>query len=448
MRDILYHAAWLLILPLTLASAHLSILAWIWVALLPPATLMYGRLGIVLPFNKIVAATTLFMLFASNCKKDFYRDGLIVVIALYSIVVTLSYMFESYDLPVADLQYDKFWKEIVLFVLITGLMFTRHRLHCAALVIGLAFGFVMVKEGLIFLLTAGGHKIDAISTVGDNNGVALALLMVIPLLSFCAKYTAEHWVRIAMYVTVGLGVVTVIATYSRGGFIGLLVLGLMTLKGSKYKFRAIIVVALIGAILFSLAPDDYFNRINTIKDGSDDDSFATRLVAWKINYMLALDHPFLGVGPYGSLAWESWTRHVGEATTFLFPSPLVMKTFVAHSIYFQVLGDTGFTGLFLFLTMLGIALLQTVKTQRMARRNPALEWSGDLARATQISLVVYCVSGAALSLVYFELLYILLAIISRNHRTAAQGMAASATLRPATARVPAKSLAPAFGRVA
>ena len=175
MRDVLYHACWLFLLPITFFSAHLGVLLWIWVALLPPADVLYGRFGVVLPFNKLVAASTFFVLIASQCKKDFYRDRLITLVILYGIVVTLSYMFAEYASPSADLQYDKFWKEVVLFFLLTGVMFTRHRLHQVALVTSIAFGFIMVKEALIFLLTAGGHQITTLGTYGDNNGLALAL---------------------------------------------------------------------------------------------------------------------------------------------------------------------------------------------------------------------------------------------------------------------------------
>ena len=445
MRDLIYHAAWLFILPLTLVSTHIAISVWIWVALLPPNDLLYGRLGIVLPFNKLAAAAAFFVLFTSQAKKDFYTDKLIMLIIAYGLIVTLSYILCPYDSSFSDLQYDKFWKELVLFFLITGVMFSRHRLHQVALVISIAFGFVMIKEGLIFLLTAGGHKIEAIGTVGDNNGVAMALLMAIPLLLYCAKYTADRWVRLGMYVTVALGTVTVVATYSRGGFIGLLVLGLMLLKGSKYKFRALVAVGILGIVLFALMPDNYLDRIGTISDATSDDSFAIRLLAWKINYLMALDHPFFGNGLYASLNWANWSSHLGVATTWLFTSPLVLRTFVAHSIYFQVLGDTGFVGLFLFLGILLTALFKTIQTQRLAHRDPALEWSADLARATQISLAVYCVSGGALSLVYFELLYILLAMISRNHRTAAQLATPTTVSRNIAAP---QRMAPAYARTA
>ncbi|MDT7953407.1 MAG: putative O-glycosylation ligase, exosortase A system-associated, partial [Acetobacteraceae bacterium] len=333
----------------------------------------------------------------------------------------------------------------VLFFVIIGVMYSQHRLHQMALVVSLAFGFVMVKEGLIFLLTVGGHKIEPIGTVGDNNGVALALLMTIPLLLYCANYTAERFVRIGMYVTAGLGTVTVIATYSRGGFIGMIVLGLMLLKGSRYKIRALIALAVVGVVIFATLPENYLDRMHTITDATADDSFAVRLLAWKINFLMALNHPFLGSGPYASLVWTNWSAHLGVATTWLFNSPLVLRTYVAHSIYFQVLGDTGFLGLGLFLLMLFTAWVKTIQTQRVARRDPALRWSADLARALQMSLVVYCVSGAALSLVYFELLYILLAMISRNHRTALQLAPVPAVSQNVVAT---RRAAPAYARTA
>lgn len=420
MRDLIYYGAWLVILPFTFISAHIAVLAWIWVALLPPSDLLYGTFGFILPFNKIVAAAAILALTNSKGKKDFYFDNLMWWVVLYFFIVTASYLLSDYSSVSADLQYDKLWKELVLFFIITGVMYNHHRLHQTLLVVSAAFGFVMVKEGMIFLLTAGGHKIESMGTTGDNNGVAMALLMTIPMLLFCARHTSDRLVRIGMLFVAGLGTVTVIATYSRGGFIGLIVLGLMLLKGSKYKVRSIIAVTAVGILVFFLAPESYMTRVSTISDATSDDSFAIRLLAWKINYLMALDHPFIGSGLYASLLWENWRGHLGEAVTWLFPSPLVLRTFVAHSIYFQVLGDTGFLGLIAFVSMLVIGFAKTIKTQRIVQGNPNLAWCGDLARSTQISLTIYCVTGAALSLVYFELLYILLAVISRNRRTAAQ----------------------------
>jgi len=419
MRDLLFHSIFVPLLVLGFYSSHLAILIWIWISLLPPADMLYGTFG-VLPFNKIVVAIAVFTLITRKESNKFYFDKFMAVIILYALVVTCSYLFAEYDSSFSDLQYDKFWKELVLFFLITGVVYSQHRLFQAALVFSAGFGFLMVKEALIFLLTAGGHKVGGMGVVGDNNGVALALLMTIPLVLYCAKFSLVKYVKITLQIVAVLGTVTVIATYSRGGFVGLIALGMLLLKGSKYKVRAILLVSVIAVILYSLAPDTYVSRMDTISSAAADDSFATRLLAWKINTLLAIKHPFLGVGLYGCVNYTNWIAEMPVARTWLFESPLILRSFVAHSIYFQALGDTGFLGAGLFVLILITALIKVSKAEKIARKNPNLVWLEELARALKMSLIVYMVSGAALSLLYFEPLYIILALCSRVHYLARQ----------------------------
>src|SRR4051794_33716607 len=210
------------------------------------------------------------------------------MLTAFSVLFIMSYLMELKPLPKADDAIDKFWKEMVLAFLITGSLNTRHRLHQGALAVALGFGFVMVKEGVIFLLTAGGHKVLGTPATGDNNGLALAMLMVIPIMLYCGRYTADKWIRLGMYAAAALGAVSVIATYSRGGFVGLLVLGVLLLKGNKHKIRTIVVLAVAAAALSSIMPDDYVLRIDTIKTADADSSFMTRVISWKINLLIAL----------------------------------------------------------------------------------------------------------------------------------------------------------------
>ena len=417
MRDFAFHSMFVPLMVLGFYSSHIAILIWIWISLLPPADMLYGTFG-VLPFNKLVVAITVFTLFTRQEKNDFYIDKLMILVILYAIIVTLSYFLSEHDNSFADLQYDKFWKELVLFFLITGVIRSQHRLYQAAIVFSAGFGFLMVKEALIFLLTAGGHKVGGMGVVGDNNGVALALLMTIPIVIYCGRFALQRSIKLAFYITAVLGTITVIATYSRGGFVGLIALGLMLLKGSKYKVRALLLVLAISLTLYSLVPDSYLTRMDTISSAADDDSFAIRLLAWKINTLLAIDHPILGVGLYGSVDYKNWISEMPIARDWLFDSPLVLRSFVAHSIYFQALGDTGFTGATLFISILLVSIFKLKRTERLVQGNPDFIWLGDFARALKMSIIVYMISGAALSLLYFEPLYIILALASRVHRLA------------------------------
>ena len=443
MRDVLFGLLWVVLLPLAFCSPHTGVLIWIWVALLSPNDLLYGSLGIV-PFNKLVAVAALLALGLSfQQKKKFYLDGLLVLIGLYVVVVFLSWVTQEEAFDYSDILFDKLWKICVLTILITGIMWSRHRLHQAVLAFAAGFAFLMVKEGLIFLFTAGGHKVLGTPSVGDNNSLALAILMTIPMALYAARYSAVPWVQWTFRAVACLGVVTVVATFSRGGFIGLVVMGFMLAGGSKHKVKTVLALAAVGALLYFVAPHDYVERLDTIKQASEDDSFTIRLVAWKINFLIARDHPFLGGGLAASLRGTEWSRHLTESTTFLFPTPAINTTYVAHSIYFQVLGDTGFTGLFIFLSILGTAYFLARRTIRIGRGDPALAWAADLGRALQISLIVYMVSGAALSNVYFEPLFILLALISRTYRTTKELSTAPAPSRLTSSPTPAR-LQPAY----
>ena len=104
MRDLLFHLIFVPLLMLGFYSSHIAILIWIWVSLLPPADVLYGTFG-VLPFNKIVAAITIFTLITKQEKTDFYFDKLMLIVVLYGIVVTLSYLLSDYKLAFSDVQY-------------------------------------------------------------------------------------------------------------------------------------------------------------------------------------------------------------------------------------------------------------------------------------------------------------------------------------------------------
>ena len=131
-------------------------------------------------------------------------------------------------------------------------------------------------------------------SVGDNNSLATALLMTVPLIYYLARHSAVRAVRIGLLAALALALVTVVATYSRGGFVGLLVLGGFLVKNSRNKLGSLVLVVLAGTLTYAFAPESWFERLNTIGDASNDGSFMGRVVAWKISWLIAMDHPLFG----------------------------------------------------------------------------------------------------------------------------------------------------------
>jgi probable O-glycosylation ligase (exosortase A-associated) len=147
-------------------------------------------------------------------------------------------------------------------------------------------------------------------------------------------------------------------------------------------------------------PQKWFERMETIRNYREDQSAMGRINAWGFAYNLARDRPFVGGG------YEAF-----RAELFAYYAPDPEDVHDAHSIYFEVLGEHGFVGLFLFLG-LGLLVWRSCSwIRRQARGDPELEGFSDLARMTQVSLVGYAVGGAFLGLAYFDLYYNLVGIV-------------------------------------
>ncbi len=434
---------WTALLPVSLMSAHVGVLLWVWVALLSPNELLMGFMAGV-PFNKVVALTTLLLFFVSRERKEPYLDATMLLLLLLALSATVSWRIGLVSTDAGDELYQKLIKDIVLAFMIVSVMVTRHRVHLLVLAVVMSLGFLAVKEGLISLLTVGGHKIIGSGSIGDNNSLATALLMVIPLTWYLARHAAVRLVRFSLYCVLGLSVVTVVMTFSRGGFVGLLVLALfMVAKSGGSKLRTLALVVGVGALIYALAPDSWFERLNTIKDADNDGSFMGRVVAWKMSWLIAMSRPFFGGGMHAVQHIEVWSAYKPLLPTldFVQTPPADTVPHAAHSIYFEVLGDLGFVGLALFLAIVLGAIWNCRWIVRHARRSPSLRWAADLASMAQISLVIYLVTGAALSMAYFELLYVMLAVVSRCRRIVRATLAAEATASGGLGGVPAGEIA-------
>ena len=431
MRDVAFFLIWMVLFPISFWSAHIGVLLWIWTALIAPGELLYGFMSS-LPYNKIIAVITFGTLLFNQEKKRFYADSTIILLVLFGLsasVSTFTAIIPSHD---GQFLYEKLLKILVLAGVVSGIMWSRWRLHTAVLVICLAFGFDGMNDGLKYLLSGGGHKIVGKYSLGDNNHLALALLMTIPLVFYCYKQSSEKISKLAFLAVIAFCVITVIGSYSRGGFIGLVVMAFMFLKNSKQKAASFSLIGLAVLLVLALAPATYFSRVDTINAVGEDNSFLGRVIAWKISTLIALERPFGGGMHAVQLypVWNHYAGNIGSVLSFIETSPAGETPKAAHSIYFEVLGDLGFVGLSLFLALIAVGFRNASLLKRYARQDPRQQWAGDLGAAIQISLVVYCVSGGAVSMGYFETFYVLLILLSRARRSVEETMAEKAPPAP------------------
>ncbi|MEJ2346940.1 MAG: O-antigen ligase family protein, partial [Gammaproteobacteria bacterium] len=131
-----------------------------------------------------------------------------------------------------------------------------------------------------------------------------------------------------------------------------------------------------------------------------DYSAMQRIQAWSVAKNVALANPLVGAG-FDFAGAQNPSRWVDYAD---FLGPWHNTPRAAHSIYFQILGQHGFVGLILFMMLLLGTFFRLRHLGRLERQQD-VAWIGRYAKAIQFALIPYMISGAFLSLAYFDLFY-------------------------------------------
>lgn len=416
----------LVIVPLALQRPFAAFLMWTWTLVLAPNYYLYGFMQPI-RYNLIFAAISIFHLFSGKIEKLPLANGktqLILWLLLIQASLSASLAYDT-NLNNLDL-YLNFLKMGVFCLLLPYFVRTRAHLHSLMIVIVLGIGFHGVVEGLKVLGTAGGHHVEGISTsmLSDNNHLAVGLVMVLPLIFYLYQYSEKKIVRFGFLTALWLTVVAIIGTGSRGGFIGLAIIGFWFVITSNRKFLSIIISFVVVGTIFFVAPDSWFDRINTISTAGDDASFMGRVVAWKISLAIALDNPFFGGGFHAVQTQFVWNifKEANESFSFVTTPPASLIARAAHSVYFEILGDMGFIGLGLFILIIVNSQVQVRGIKKIFRNDRVKNtWAFDMASMLGLSVLAYAVTGAGVSLAYFEVFYMLAIMIDILSRLAKNG---------------------------
>jgi probable O-glycosylation ligase (exosortase A-associated) len=420
MRDLLIVCLLPIMLYTMAQRPFLAVGMWLWTALFFPNGWLYGFASII-RFNLLFTGVAILSYLAYKHRPKVRLGVLGGLVMLFFLWTTLS-TITTIGLPEITWEYwSRFFKVVMLFVFV--LLTIKDKLHVDFVLwcVVLSVGFYADLEALKFVASGGGHKIVGMANhvLGDRNELSVAFVMTLPL---CYYLLGEYGqrsklLRLALLGTMAALAVAVIGTQSRGGFIALLALvGYMYIKSDRKILMTILIAAIAIGVSY-LVTDDWSSRIDTISTAENDDSFMGRVVAWKLSFILAMQHPFLG-GGFKSLEyfpnWAALSRDFFAYPWFYtgsaLPNPTVARA--AHSVYFQVLGDHGFVGLALYLGCLAGSFLKAGKVSRIARRAGAPSWISTSATMIQLSIFAFALGGAALSFAYFDLIFALFALVA------------------------------------
>lgn len=403
MRDILIVSIVFIGSLYALKQPWIGVMLWTWISLMTPHSLAYG-FSQSFPVAAIVAAATFIGLTITKERHSPFVSSPVTWLTLFMSWICITYFF-SFNVEGSTEMLKKVMKIDVMLLVTLALLSTRRHIEIFVWVIVASLGFYGVKGGIFTLTTGGSHRVwGPGGFIGGNNEIALALIITIPFMYYLNLIATNRWVKRALLAAMLLSAAAALGSHSRGAFLAIAAMSIyMWLKSPrKFLFGSAMVMA--GALLLLFMPEEWGSRMNTIKTYEEDGSAMGRINAWWMAYNLAKDR----------ITGGGFDIYTPEIFATYAPDPFDIHA--AHSIFFQVLGEHGFIGLFLFLGIWWSTWRNAAWLIKNGNLNPETQWCQYLGAMCQVSLLGYAVGGSFLSLAYFDLPYnaMIMVVLARD----------------------------------
>jgi probable O-glycosylation ligase (exosortase A-associated) len=387
-----------------------GMLTFVWLGFFNPQSYTWGAV----PHSLIIAAATIMGYLASSEPKKFPLQREAILLGVLWMLFGLTTLSAIYP--------DRALKDLILLSKILVMVFmcmclinSKERLRYLVRVIALSLGYYGLT-GFLFVLVSGGNSIvfgPAGSFLEANNMIGLALVMNLPLLAHLIKHEEKAWLRWvcrAMFVS---SFPTIIFTYSRGAWLGMVAVGALLTLRSRYKVRIVTAGAIFALFLLPLAaaltPERLTQRYEDLENYDHERSAQMRFGSWEYCWRVAVDRPLTGGGfnHYSVMTYEKY------APEFLdkYGGPTRWRATNCHSAWFTIISEHGFPGTILWFALGGSFFLSLWRIRAQTVSRPGLLWMYDLAGALQFSLIGFVVVGTFIDAAYFDMLYYLIAIV-------------------------------------
>jgi probable O-glycosylation ligase (exosortase A-associated) len=420
-RDLAFIGFILALLGLGLRRPFLFVLLYVYVDTVSPQRLSYYLINSI-PLSMYVAAFAMGGWLLADDKRQFRiapRQGLMLMLLGWAFFTTT-----HADFPVEALEkWDWVSKSLIWAMFMPLALRTRLRLEATLLFMVLSAGAIVIVGGIKTLASGGGYGVLNLM-VTSNSGlyegstistVAIAIVPVILWLSRFGTVFPRDWrVRLFAAALIFACLLIPVGTEARTGLVCIGVLAVLLLRDVKRRFLYMSCVALLGLVAVPFLPQSFSTRMDTISNHEADSSAASRLAVWGWTWNYAKEHPLgggfeayrqnrlqvhtvatNGAGPVAEVDWKV----------------LEDKGRAYHSSYFEMLGEQGFPGLFLFLLIqLGGLVRMEILRRRFRRETGDKAWIAPLATALQSGQIIYLVGSLFVGIAFQPFVWMLLAV--------------------------------------
>jgi len=293
-----------------------------------------------------------------------------------------------------------------------------------------ALAFIIVFPYAIRQMFRYGGRLGV--GLSETNYFAANLVLVIPIAFAIATVHGDPLKRKLWAAAGGVLVLALFLTSSRGGFLGLLVAGLVYAYRRKGLRGALI---LLVCLMCAALPTGIGGRmVATFTQGESEvagleqSNRAHTALFWAGLRMIA-DAPITGVGPENFKALS------------LQYAPELTKSYIAHNTYLELAAETGIPVLVLFLLLVATALHTLNRATKLTGTPEARQLAG-WAEGLRCGLLGFLVSGAFISAQYEKMFWVVVfasivvgrLVERRERQIAIEASAPELTLVPAPAR--------------
>jgi len=294
-----------------------------------------------------------------------------VLIGIYGLVLVSS-MFYASDTTLVSESLSVFVKDAFIAIIIIILLNNVTRLNrviWSLLFAGVFMGTISVYQYLTgtfennywgfaqasFMQYAGsleGYRISG--PVGDPNFYAQVMVVLVPLALERVLNERNRALRLIAIWALSVITLTVVFTYSRGGFVALCaaVLAWFILYPPRIKYLPFLF--LVGLALMMLIPQEYLARITSLGElisapsvgfRTQDSALRGRASEALAGLEMIKSHPILGVGLNNYIVnYQEYAKSIGLAPT--------ASDRAAHNLYLEVAAETGLVGFTAFAALL------------------------------------------------------------------------------------------------
>jgi O-antigen ligase len=398
------------------------VLAYLYIDILSPQKISWFLLAS-LPISLIafVLAFIGWLLLDPKTESRFtLRQGLIAVLLVYCGITT---MFADFPEAAAE-KWAWVWKALVFALFLPLTLRTRLRIESAALVMVLTVGAIVIAGGIKTIAGGGGYgtlRLFVPENAGLYEGSTLSMvaIAIVPLVWWLARhgtiYPKGKMVTLFALALTFACLLIPIGTETRTGLLCIGLLAVLALRSAKRRVLYIGAMGALALVAVPFLPDSFTDRMEKIEGHKTDQSASTRVAVWMWTLDYAKDHPFGGgFDAYRGNRIKVETHTVEGTDNNL--SVDVTETFdqgrAYHSSYFEMLGEQGWPGLFLWLWLQALGLWQMERIRRKWKRRtgPGETWQAPLANALQQAQLIYLAGSLFVGIAYQPFIFMLIGL--------------------------------------